>query len=204
MCAVYAFMRECDDRSDGPEAALERVLEWRQRPRGRAGAGRARLSRVCRRSSTRRGATGFPRRTSRRCWTAWRAISNRARSARSTTSTATATRVASVVGLTIIHIFGFEEPRALETGREMRHRVSVDQYSCATCARTPRPGACNLPAEEPGAVRRAGGGSEPTASDRAAARSAGVELGRARGVLQRVAAAAEAGFTATRATRCGR
>ena len=29
MCAVYAFMRECDDRSDGPEAALERVLEWR-------------------------------------------------------------------------------------------------------------------------------------------------------------------------------
>jgi len=29
MCAVYAFMRECDDRSDGPGAALERVAEWR-------------------------------------------------------------------------------------------------------------------------------------------------------------------------------
>lgn len=29
MCAIYAFMRECDDRSDGPGAALEKVAEWR-------------------------------------------------------------------------------------------------------------------------------------------------------------------------------
>jgi phytoene synthase len=29
MCAIYAFMRECDDRSDGPDAALEKVAEWR-------------------------------------------------------------------------------------------------------------------------------------------------------------------------------
>ena len=29
MCAIYAFMRECDDRSDAPGARLERVLEWR-------------------------------------------------------------------------------------------------------------------------------------------------------------------------------
>jgi len=29
MCAIYAFMRECDDRSDGPEASPAKVAEWR-------------------------------------------------------------------------------------------------------------------------------------------------------------------------------
>ena len=42
-------------------------------------------------------------------------------------------QVASVVGLTIIHIFGFDSPEALAAGREMRHRVPVDQHP-ARCA----------------------------------------------------------------------
>lgn len=29
MCALYAFMRECDDRSDGDHASLESLREWR-------------------------------------------------------------------------------------------------------------------------------------------------------------------------------
>jgi len=29
MCALYAFMRECDDRSDGAGASLEKLAEWR-------------------------------------------------------------------------------------------------------------------------------------------------------------------------------
>jgi phytoene synthase len=29
MCALYAFMRECDDRSDGVHASLESLREWR-------------------------------------------------------------------------------------------------------------------------------------------------------------------------------
>jgi phytoene synthase len=29
MCALYAFMRECDDRSDGDNASLESLREWR-------------------------------------------------------------------------------------------------------------------------------------------------------------------------------
>lgn len=30
MCVLYAFMRECDDRSDGDGASPERLLEWRR------------------------------------------------------------------------------------------------------------------------------------------------------------------------------
>jgi len=29
MCALYAFMRECDDRSDGAGASLEKLADWR-------------------------------------------------------------------------------------------------------------------------------------------------------------------------------
>ena len=113
MCAVYAFMRECDDRSDGPEAALERVLEWR-------GDLAAALT---------LGAPDHP---------VWPAFIDTARRYRIPEAyfqemlDGVASdfeprlirtfddlyqycyRVASVVGLTIIHIFGFEEPRALE------------------------------------------------------------------------------------------
>ena len=113
MCAVYAFMRECDDRSDGPEAALERVLEWRSDLAAALALGapdhpvwpafidtvqRYRIPEAYFHEMLDGVATDFEPRTIgtfddlyRYCY-----------------------RVASVVGLTIIHIFGFEEPRALE------------------------------------------------------------------------------------------
>jgi len=122
MCAVYAFMRECDDRSDGPEAALARVLEWRSDLAAALALARP-IIRYGRRSSTRRAlpdpeayfqemldgvASDFEPRTIgtfddlyRYCY-----------------------RVASVVGLTIIHIFGFEEPRALELAENAASRFS--------------------------------------------------------------------------------
>ena len=113
MCAVYAFMRECDDRSDGPEAALERVLEWRSDLAAALALGapdhpvwpafidtarRYRIPEAYFYEMLDGVASDFEPRTIgtfddlyRYCY-----------------------RVASVVGLTIIHIFGFEEPRALE------------------------------------------------------------------------------------------
>ncbi len=113
MCAVYAFMRECDDRSDGPEAALERVLEWRSDLAAAVALGtpdhpvwpafidtarRYRIPEAYFHEMLDGVASDFEPRTIgtfddlyRYCY-----------------------RVASVVGLTIIHIFGFEEPRALE------------------------------------------------------------------------------------------
>jgi phytoene synthase len=113
MCAVYAFMRECDDRSDGPEAALERVLEWRSDLAAALALGapdhpvwpafidtvqRYRIPEAYFHEMLDGVASDFEPRTIgtfddlyRYCY-----------------------RVASVVGLTIIHIFGFEEPRALE------------------------------------------------------------------------------------------
>ncbi len=43
-------------------------------------------------------------------------------------------QVASVVGLTTIHIFGFDTPQRAAAGREMRRGVSADQHP----ARHPR------------------------------------------------------------------
>ena len=113
MCAIYAFMRECDDRSDGPEAARERVEQWRcdleSALTGGAPANpvwpafidtvrRYRIPEGYFQSMIDGVASDFEPRTIstfddlyRYCY-----------------------RVASVVGLTIIHIFGFEDPRALE------------------------------------------------------------------------------------------
>ena len=113
MCAIYAFMRECDDRSDGPEAALEKVAEWR------AGLDAALAG----------DASDHP---------VWPAFVDTARryniparyfhemidgvsSDFETKTIATFDElyrycylVASIVGLTIIHIFGFEDPSALQ------------------------------------------------------------------------------------------
>jgi len=113
MCAVYAFMRECDDRSDGPEAAPERVQQWRgdliaalaggapahpvwpafidttRRYRIPEAYFHAMLDGVA--SDLEPRAIGTFEELYRYCY-----------------------RVASVVGLTIIHIFGFDDPRALE------------------------------------------------------------------------------------------
>jgi len=113
MCAVYAFMRECDDRSDGPGASPERVQQWREE-----------LA-----AALEGSAPGNP---------VWPAFVDTARRylipaeyfhemidgvasdfeprviANFDDLYRYCYRVASVVGLTIIHIFGFEDPRALD------------------------------------------------------------------------------------------
>lgn len=113
MCAIYAFMRECDDRSDGPGAALEKVVQWRaeldaalagdvpDHPVWPAFADTARRYNIPARyfhEMIDGVASDFETKTVatfdelyRYCYL-----------------------VASIVGLTIIHIFGFEDPKALE------------------------------------------------------------------------------------------
>ncbi len=113
MCAIYAFMRECDDRSDAPDASLESVVEWRaELDAALAGALPDHL-----------------------VWPAFADTAQRYRiparyfhemidGVTSDLETRTITTfdelyrycylVASIVGLTIIHIFGFEDPKALE------------------------------------------------------------------------------------------
>ena len=113
MCAIYVFMRECDDRSDGPDAALEKVVQWR-----------AELD-----AALAGDAPDHP------VWPAFVDTASRYRiparyfhemidgvaSDFETKTIATFGElyrycylVASIVGLTIIHIFGFEDPKALE------------------------------------------------------------------------------------------
>lgn len=113
MCAIYVFMRECDDRSDGPDAALEKVVQWR-----------AELD-----AALAGDAPDHP------VWPAFADTASRYRiparyfhemidgvaSDFETKTIATFGElyrycylVASIVGLTIIHIFGFEDPKALE------------------------------------------------------------------------------------------
>ena len=112
MCAIYAFMRECDDLSDGERASAEAMREWRA-DLDRTLAGEA---------------AGHP------LWPALLDTVNRYRIPHhylhemidGVQSDLTAHEfetfdelyrycylVASVVGLTIIHIFGFEDPAAL-------------------------------------------------------------------------------------------
>ena len=117
MCAIYAFMRECDDRSDAPGATLESVVEWR-----------AELDAAL--------AGNLPEHP------VWPAFADTARSYKiparyfhemidgvaSDLETRTIETfedlyrycylVASIVGLTIIHIFGFEDPKALQLAEQ--------------------------------------------------------------------------------------
>jgi phytoene synthase len=112
MCAVYAFMRECDDRSDEAGATLERIADWR-----------AQLD-----------ATLESHMPDHPVWPAFGDTAQRFRippryfhemldgvasdlTPRAIESFHDLNRycylVAGVVGLTIIHIFGFEDPNAL-------------------------------------------------------------------------------------------
>jgi phytoene synthase len=113
MCAVYAFMRECDDRSDGPGAAPGRVEEWRYELEAALGGyerehpvwpafvdtvRRYRIPEAYFQAMIDGVASDFEPRVINTFDDLYRYCY----------------RVASVVGLTIIHIFGFEDPRALE------------------------------------------------------------------------------------------
>jgi phytoene synthase len=113
MCAIYAFMRECDDRSDGPGAAVEKVAEWRA-ALDSALAGELPDHPVW---------PAFVD-TARRYEIPARYFHEMIDGVSSDFETKTIATfdelyrycylVASIVGLTIIHIFGFEDPKALE------------------------------------------------------------------------------------------
>ena len=112
MCAIYAFMRECDDRSDAPGATLESVVAWRAELDA-ALAGNpsdqpvwpAFVDTACRYNIP----TNY-----------FHEMIDGVASDFETRSIGTfedlyryCYLVASIVGLTIIHIFGFEDPKAL-------------------------------------------------------------------------------------------
>jgi phytoene synthase len=113
MCAIYAFMRECDDRSDAPGATLEGVVQWRaeldaalagnlpDHPVWPAFAGTARRYNIPARyfhEMMDGVSSDFETRTIATFGELYRYCY----------------LVASIVGLTIIHIFGFEDLKALE------------------------------------------------------------------------------------------
>ncbi len=113
MCAIYAFMRECDDRSDAQGATLESVIEWRaQLDAALAGSLPDHPVWPAFADTARR--FGIPSRY-------FHEMIDGVASDFDTRSIRTFAElyrycylVASIVGLTIIHIFGFEDPKALE------------------------------------------------------------------------------------------
>ena len=113
MCAIYAFMRECDDRSDGPGAALEKVAEWR-----------ANLDAALAGDAPDHPVWPAFVDTARRFDIPKRYFHEMIEGVSSDFETRTIGTfddlyrycylVASIVGLTIIRIFGFEDPKALQ------------------------------------------------------------------------------------------
>lgn len=113
MCAIYAFMRECDDRSDAPGATLEGVVQWR-----------AELDAALAGALPEHSVWPAFADTARRYNIPARYFHEMMDGVSSDFETRTIGTfdelyrycylVASIVGLTIIHIFGFEDPKALE------------------------------------------------------------------------------------------
>lgn len=113
MCAIYAFMRVCDDLSDEPDASQERLDDWRaQLVSGFAGAPAghplwpAFLDTVSH--------YGIPQRYFHEMIDGVSSDLTPRRILTFDDLYRYCYHVASVVGLTIIHIYGFENPRALE------------------------------------------------------------------------------------------
>ena len=133
MCAIYAFMRYCDDLSDEPGAIARAIERWRCELDGCAGRQVRRIS----------GLAGVPRRGAR----ATKSRTNISIEMIDGVSSDLEPRrietfdelyhycyhVASVVGLTTF-TFSDSNRRSAAAGREVRHRVSADQYP----ARCPR------------------------------------------------------------------
>ena len=113
MCAIYAFMRYCDDLSDEPGANRAAIDHWRAEMEEALRRPLQRASRVARlpshRAPLRHPARILPRDDRGRAVAIW----NRGASRPSTNSIGYCYQVASVVGLTIIHIFGFDTRSAL-------------------------------------------------------------------------------------------
>ena len=114
MCAIYAFMRYCDDLSDEPGAVAHADgplarRTWKRRSQGRFADHPVWPAFHDTVRALRHPARVFPRDDRRRARRTW----SRAASRRSTSLYRYCYQVASVVGLTIIHIFGFDTRSAL-------------------------------------------------------------------------------------------
>jgi 15-cis-phytoene synthase len=113
MCAIYAFMRECDDLSDEAGASKEKIEGWREQL-DRALSGEAAEHAVWPAFQDTVRRYGIP---ARYCHEMIDGVSSdlEPRAVRTFEDLYRyCYLVASVVGLTTIHVFGFEDPRALE------------------------------------------------------------------------------------------
>jgi phytoene synthase len=113
MCAVYAFMRVCDDLSDEPEASLERLAAWRADLDSALDGGCPAHPLWPAFSDTVRR-YGIPRRYLHEMIDGVSSDLTGQRMETFDDLYRYCYHVASVVGLTITHIYGFEDPRALE------------------------------------------------------------------------------------------
>ena len=189
MCAIYAFMRYCDDLSDEPGATraaidagaadMEEALAGPLRgPSGVAGVsphGRA----------LRHPARVFPRDDRRRARRTW----SRGASRPSTSLYRYCYQVASVVGLTIIHIFGFDTRSALPLAEKCGVAFQLTNILRDIREDAER-GRIYLPAEDLrrfGVTRRRSAHGQPR---RRLSATDALRSGARTGLLQRIAAAA--------------
>jgi len=140
MCAIYAFMRYCDDLSDEPSASRAAVDQWRADMEA-AFEGHFADHPVWPAFHHTVRRFGIPHDYFRQM-IAGISSDLEPRSLETFDELYRyCYQVASVVGLTIIHIFGFRYTQRSTAGREMRRGVSVDQYPARTSARMPNAGA---------------------------------------------------------------
>lgn len=114
MCAMYAFMRYCDDLSDGPESASEAAMALWRCELGEALAGRYGANALWPAFHDAVQRYGIPHRYFHEMIDG---VSSDLEPRRIETFEELyryCYQVASVVGLTITHIFGYESPEALE------------------------------------------------------------------------------------------
>jgi phytoene synthase len=112
MCAIYAFMRYCDDLSDEPGASEQKMAEWRRAlDKALQGETGGHPSLPAFHDTVRR--YGIPAQYFHEMIEGVTSDLKPRRVRDFTELYRYCYQVASVVGLTIIHIFGFEDPRAL-------------------------------------------------------------------------------------------
>jgi len=140
MCAVYAFMRYCDDLSDEPGASREKIESWRAALE-QALAGRFDSHPCWPAFHDTVARYGIPHRYFFEMIEGVASDLEPHRFATFQDLYGYCYRVASVVGLTTVHIFGFRSPEALP----LAEKCGIAFQSCAMCPRTMRQAASTCP-----------------------------------------------------------
>ncbi len=204
MCAIYAFMRYCDDLSDEPGANRAAIERWRaEHGRGAGGPLRA-ATPSGRRSTTPCAASAFRTQYFREMIDGVASDLEPRRFQTFDELYRYCYQVASVVGLTIIHIFGFDTPQRPAAGRKVRRGVSAHQHPARHprgCRARPHLSAGRRPAPLRRDAKRICAAAKR--SERFRAPDALRSRARAR-LLRRIAAAAGPDPPAQPARRCGR